>query len=980
VPPFVFLLIVLIATVVPGAVDAASLRERLTPDVLAVVMPGAERLGAEEGAPPAIPVYKGERIVAYLFSTLDVVRASGYSSTPFDVIAGVDLEGRITGAKVVFHVEPFVLNDPIRAPQLDHYLAQQAGETIRGGTVPALHPDFVAGATVSARAMRGAVLDAARLVLRARMPVPVVLQPTLNREQYRRMSWEQLLAEGAVVRRRVTTSEGNTELYAALFTPAAIGANLIGLNRHNETMRRFPSGTQLIAVASSGPYDFLGDDYVRAAKGYRFDRIRVVQGDRTHTFVSGDFLRLDTRATEGFLSQQYAGMFALPPTFDPLKEWRLELLTRGTDGKEIAFPLPYRLPATHILIPEPEVVPVWVEAWRDARGNIAILAAMLVVLTVAFVFQDFLARSRRLHRVFRASFLAFTLVWLGWIAGGQLSILNLMSWLAGVTRGFDANVYLIEPLIVIVAIYTVFSLVLIGRGVFCGWLCPFGALQELLALAARALRVPQWTPSAALEGRLRIGKYAAAAVLLVLAMISVETAGTAAEIEPFKTAITAKFTRTWPYLLYAIAIFGIGLFVERAFCRYLCPLGGVLAALDRFHLLDRLRRRPECGSPCRLCEAACPVNAIAKSGEIVTAECFQCLDCQVEYFDDSAARRWCRRANWRPIMFSAHPTRRRAIRIVAAAAGLPLLAAAVRATVPKERFFHWQGEVLGAAAELTLWHWDEALARRAILKVRAEIERHERIFSLYRDDSEIARLNRDGVLPDPSPELVALVEESQRLGALSDGAFDITVQPLWRLYEEHFWRGHPVTNVGESAFEIARKLVDYRRIEAHAARIRFLRAGMAITLNGIAQGAITDRVADMLRHDGFEQAMVDLGEMRALGNHPEGRPWRLGIKDARQNTEIARTVDLADAALAVSGGYGTTFEPSGRFHHIFDPATGASAHAVADVAVIAPRAMVADALATAICVMGEERGSKLLAHYPGAQALVTRASLPAVTL
>ena len=295
-PRIVFLLLTILFA---GAAEAATLRERLTPDVLAVVMPGAERLGAEEGSPPAIPVYKGSEIVAYLFSTLDVVRASGYSSVPFDVIAGVDTQGRITGAKAIFHAEPFVVNDPVRQPQLDTFLQREAGTSIRGGVVPALTPDFVAGATVTARAMRGAVADAARLVLRARIPLPQVSEPTLNREQYRRVSWDDLLAEGAVARRRITAGEvaaalgtapdgapdsTATDLYAALLTPAALGGSLIGLNRYNEYMRRFPVGAQVIAVASSGPYDFLGDDYVRAAKGYRFDRIRVTQGERDLPF------------------------------------------------------------------------------------------------------------------------------------------------------------------------------------------------------------------------------------------------------------------------------------------------------------------------------------------------------------------------------------------------------------------------------------------------------------------------------------------------------------------------------------------------------------------------------------------------------------------------------------------------------------------------------------------------------------------------
>lgn len=309
-------------------------------------------------------------------------------------------------------------------------------------------------------------------------------------------------------------------------------------------------------------------------------------------------------------------------------------------------------------------------------------------------------------------------------------------------------------------------------------------------------------------------------------------------------------------------------------------------------------------------------------------------------------------------------TRRRAFRIAAAAAGLPVLIAGVRASVPKARFFSWQGEVLGAASELTLWHWDEALARRAILKVRHEIERYERIFSLYRE-SEVTRLNRGGTLAQPSTDLLAGIDESQRLGALSGGAFDITVQPLWLTYESHFWsRASIESDIAARAYDVARTLVDYRRPQAGHARVD-LPPGAAITLNGIAQGFITDRITDLLRNDGFAQALVDLGEWRALGSHPENRPWRA--------TTASVPIDLADNALAVSSGGGTTFEPSGRFHHIFDPATGASAGTLREVAVVAPRAMIADALATAICVMGEERGLQLLAHHPDARALITRA-------
>jgi FAD:protein FMN transferase len=327
-------------------------------------------------------------------------------------------------------------------------------------------------------------------------------------------------------------------------------------------------------------------------------------------------------------------------------------------------------------------------------------------------------------------------------------------------------------------------------------------------------------------------------------------------------------------------------------------------------------------------------------------------------------------------------TRRRAVRIVAAAAGLPLLIAAVRATVPAGQLFHWQGEVLGALSELTLWHTDAALAQRTIVRVRGEIARYERIFSLYQPDSEISRLNAEGVLARPSTELRGLVDDSQRFSALSDGAFDISVQPLWRLYEAHFWSHSDIQpDILSRARDVARDLVDFRNIDVGAARIAFARPGMGITLNSLAQGFITDAIADLLRNEGFESAVVDLGEFHTLGRHPDGHPWRIGIRNSlagslpAENTaaaSVARTIELEDMALAVSGGYGTTFEPTGRFHHIFDPHTGASANDLVDVAVIGPRATAANGLSTAICVAGEARAPALLAAYPGTRAIVTR--------
>ena len=669
---FTCALLLLAPLVTTASAEKGKLRERLTPAVMAAVYPGAERLGPEEGSPPAIAVYKGGKVAAYVFSTLDIVAAVGYSATPFDVIGGVHLEGRITGAKVIAHAEPYIVNDQVRTRRLDTFLDREAGQPLRGGRGNALTPDFVAGATISARAMRAALLETGRLVLRTRSARAAVTVPTLDTESFTLMSWQELLATGALVRRRITSGEVAAalakagvseavldvplgkpdelyvEIIAGLYSPRTIGGSLLGLLNFEEYKRRLPLGALAIIVASNGPYDFMGTKYFREAEGYRFDRLRLVQRIQTFQFVRADYQRIGTgRGAEGIRGQQDAGLFAVAAGsgFDPLEPWRLELLVNGAGSGAVSIPfsLDYKLPTAHVLmptalmpdVPDPPTVAPWVEAWHDSRLNVVLLALLLAALTLVFVFQDALARHRTAHRLVRNGFLVIVLVWLGWTAGAQLSIVNIINYIRGPLAGVDVGFYLAEPLMIVLAAYTLLSVLLIGRGVFCGWLCPFGALQELLGQAARALGVPQWSPPAALAQRLWWGKYIAAAVVLTLALTAIDPSGASTEIEPFKTAIISKFTRAWPFVLYAGALLAVGLVCERAYCRFLCPLGGVLALLDRLHLIDRLRRRPECGSPCRLCERACPVRAIAPSGRIVTAECFQCLDCQVEYHDET---------------------------------------------------------------------------------------------------------------------------------------------------------------------------------------------------------------------------------------------------------------------------------------------------------------------------------------------------------
>jgi NosR/NirI family transcriptional regulator, nitrous oxide reductase regulator len=270
-------------------------------------------------------------------------------------------------------------------------------------------------------------------------------------------------------------------------------------------------------------------------------------------------------------------------------------------------------------------------------------------LTVILFGQDYLSRRRRLHRVVRVGFLIWTLVWLGWYAGAQLTVVDLIVDIHTAVTKSPWDYFLADPLVAIVSLFTAIGLFLWGRAVFCGWLCPFGALQELANNAARQLGVRQLAIPVALHERLIAIKYLLFLGLVATSFVSWDLAMTGAEIEPFKAAIILRFVTAWPMVAYAAALLIASLFIERVYCRFACPLGGGLAILGRVRMFSWLKRHPECGTRCRTCESVCPVGAIKRSGEINMNECFYCLDCQVTYYDEHVCppmvwRRKARRA------------------------------------------------------------------------------------------------------------------------------------------------------------------------------------------------------------------------------------------------------------------------------------------------------------------------------------------------
>jgi len=279
-----------------------------------------------------------------------------------------------------------------------------------------------------------------------------------------------------------------------------------------------------------------------------------------------------------------------------------------------------------------------------------------------------------------------------------------------------------------------------------------------------------------------------------------------------------------------------------------------------------------------------------------------------------------------------------------------------------------EGVALGSTVSMTALHANQATAKAAIEEGFAALEEVESVMSIYRASSQVSRLNRTGILRDPHPDLVAVLGEAQRLSKQTDGAFDITVQPLWSLFNQAKKQDRTPLLAETQA---AQSKIDWRRVEIDSKAVRLREKGTQITLNGIAQGFAADKACAAIRQRGVEHALIDTGEIGTLGDNANtNAPWTIGIQHPRVQDAYISLAKLAARRLATSGDYATTFSDDFSSHHLFDPRTGRSAASLCSVTITADTALQADALSTAVFVLGPEAGAKLIESTPGADGLL----------
>lgn len=629
------------------------------------VMPEADAFSPRKGQPRYVEAWRtvnGERkTIGYVYLSTDVADIPAYSGKPVVTLVGMDRAGTIRGVRILKHSEPILLVGIPEQKLVDfvrQYLGHPAGTRFELGKADGdyVPMDAISGATVTLIAQnqlisRTSYEIAKQVGIIKPQPKPQAVFTTDTTTR----SWEQLVDEGSVGHLKVSpgdvgeadSGQPYLDLYFGYLNTPAIGKSLLGTPAWEALMATLKPGEHALFVVSNGSGSFKGSGFVR---GGIYDRIQVKQDRDSYTFRDSDYMNLYSLKAAGAPSFRESGIFILRDhSFSAAWPWAFNFLGNRRDANNektfVNFESEYWLPAHYLQGGRPAVKrpdAPWLKAWKGKPVEIAVFAALLLFTLGFYALRDrWERRSRRSDKRWiswpKTTMWVISIGFIGFWQMAQPSVTQLLTLIHAPFDGWRWGLFLSDPLIFLFWIFIAISLLLWGRGLFCGWLCPFGSLSELLYKVGGRLGLARWQfklPKP-LHDKLKWLKYAVFIGLVAASFHSMVLAEQLAEIEPFKTTfLVGIWNRSWPFVLFVTTIFGLSLFTERPYCKYLCPLGAGLGLPSRLRL-NGLKRKAECG-PCKACAVGCGSQAIAADGRIDPMECLLCLDCMVMYYDDHA--------------------------------------------------------------------------------------------------------------------------------------------------------------------------------------------------------------------------------------------------------------------------------------------------------------------------------------------------------
>lgn len=628
------------------------------------VMPDADNFSTRKGKPVYVEAYKNRKLIGYVFLSTDIVDIPAYSGKPVVTLLGMDTEGKILGVKILKHSEPILLVG-IPEEELTKFIKQFVGrfawDKVEIGRARAgddyVGIDAITGATVTVIAENQVIMRSVYEIARQAGIVKPIPKPQAKfTDVQETLSWDTLLKEGSVQHLRVMPKDlemGDAEkpyidLYFGYLNTPNVGRNVLGERNYQRLMSDLKPNEHAIFIVANGSSSFKGSGFVR---GGIYDRIQVSQGMDSFTFRDTDYLNLYSIAAAGAPRFRESGIFIIrSPSFSAAYPWSLVFLANKQDKETgaktfVNFDREYWLAPRYLEGGHPEIIkpdPTWLRVWKAKWLEIILFILLLIGATTAHVMRDRLVRRanhKDKHWVTYPKYFFWlaSLFFVGYYAMAQPSITHVLTWFHSLIYQWKWELFLSDPIIFIFWWFIIITVFIWGRGLFCGWLCPYGALTELVYKIPQifGLKRFQFFLPKPLHDKLKWLKYGIFIVLLLVSFYSISLAEKMAEIEPFKTTfLVGVLNRSWPFILFWLILFGASLFMERPFCKYLCPLGAGLAIPSQFRLFG-LKRKTECQT-CKACAAGCGSLAIDTQGRIDQRECMLCLDCMILYYDTHA--------------------------------------------------------------------------------------------------------------------------------------------------------------------------------------------------------------------------------------------------------------------------------------------------------------------------------------------------------
>ena len=670
-----------VTTLLPQSASAESAYEaKLPPEVNTApalcdyvpckeVLPGATSFSERKGQPPYVEGYAEEngqrKLVGYVVLSTDVTDTPAYSGKPVITLIGLTPQGNFAGIKILKHSEPILLLGIPESALVkfnNQYLGKFVGANIEiGRSRPEeeiIGLDAISGATVTVIAQNQVMMMSGAAVGRQVGILEKTVRPQARFvDSGRKLDWATLVKEGVVQRLTVMPEQVGLErgkdpfidLWYGYLNHPEVGRAIMGETGWRDLMARIKEGEHaLFVIRTAGRESFKGSGFVR---GGIYDRVQLRQGQDVFTFRDLDYYNLYGISAPGAPSFTESAIFIVrSSSFSGAFPWKFIFLGNRIDRETgartfINFDREYWLPDAYIEGGRPEVKKPdapWVRVWKTRALEIVLFSALLVAVAVVYAKRDELTRrSTRKNKwpvnAFKYSAWIISIGFVGFGLLAQPSITQVLTWFHSLLFKWEWELFLTDPFIFLFWIFIIVTVFVWGRGLFCGWLCPFGSLSELLYKVGGAIGLKRFQFALPMKwhNRLKWVKYAVFFGLLAVSMFSMGLAEKLAEVEPFKTTfLVGMFNRSWPYTLFAAGLLGLSIFMERPFCKYLCPLGASLAMPSTFRWFG-LRRKQECDS-CKACAVGCGSLAIDEKGRIDHRECMLCLDCMVLYTDDHA--------------------------------------------------------------------------------------------------------------------------------------------------------------------------------------------------------------------------------------------------------------------------------------------------------------------------------------------------------